>query len=822
MKTSKKLLCTFTALVLISAAVFYLAAGALPAKANTPGEKIESDMLKDAVVMYLGSPRALVKNSEKLVDPLYEGVVPLQKDGITFVPVRFTADSLGAKVDWNGKTRTVSVAIGCRSIGLKYGSDKMKAGRDDIKLSAPVWSVNGRMMVPMEQFVEALGRYAYIDGDIIIISEDKDISNVKFQPSLIKEIASRLQHLPVVGCYEKLSELIRGMENTRVSMYRDAKSDEAIFNGDISGTAAQSKNSKAETSAKEKAAADDYSSTNVQVQGVDEADVVKTDGEYIYQVNNQRIVAIKAYPANEMKIVSTITFQNDNFTPQELYLHGNKLVVTGISDSRDISGVQAERSVKLRPGYTSFGTVRTMIFDITDRANIKKIREIELDGSYVSSRKIDSFLYIIANKGIDPYLVQEKREGIVPAYRDTLLKNEFMDIGYDKIYYFPDMTECSYMITAALNLDSAGEPVKVSAYFGAGQNIYASQKNMYVAVTGYKHPEVMPEVDAKTEEASDSPRKDVIRIMPRTNVLSTLIYKFAHNADTMTYISKGEVPGTVLNQFSMDEDEDNFRIATTEEGLWQNDIFTSRNNLYVLDKSLKIMGKIEDIAPGERIYSVRFMGKRAYMVTFRTVDPLFVIDLKDSLNPRILGALKIPGYSDYLHPYDENHIIGFGKDTVEIKGGAYYQGMKVALFDVSDVSNPKQKFVEIIGDRGTDSELLRNHKALLFSKARNLMAFPITVMEVGDKRENELEYGRFAFQGAYVYSLDITSGFRLKGKITHLSEEDYLKSGDWGYYEDKSVERIMYIDDVLYTLSKKFVKAHGIDDIRERNSLEIP
>ena len=112
------------------------------------------------------------------------------------------------------------------------------------------------------------------------------------------------------------------------------------------------------------------------------------------------------------------------------------------------------------------------------------------------------------------------------------------------------------------------------------------------------------------------------------------------------------------------------------------------------------------------------MGDRAYVVTFKTVDPLFVIDLKDPEKPVILGALKIPGYSDYLHPYDENHIIGFGKDTVEIKGQAYYQGMKVALFDVTDVSNPVQKFSEMIGDRGTDSELLSNHKALLFSKRK--------------------------------------------------------------------------------------------------------
>ena len=148
------------------------------------------------------------------------------------------------------------------------------------------------------------------------------------------------------------------------------------------------------------------------------------------------------------------------------------------------------------------------------------------------------------------------------------------------------------------------------------------------------------------------------------------------------------------------------------------------------------------------------MGGRAYMVTFRNVDPLFAIDLKDPA-PKVLGQLKIPGYSDYLHPYDENHLIGFGKETVTlpVKGAgpdevtAFYQGMKIALFDVTDVTQPKEKFKEIIGDRGTHSELLYNHKALLFDREKGLMAFPVDLMEVKNKPANADEaanaYGEF-------------------------------------------------------------------------------
>lgn len=230
------------------------------------------------------------------------------------------------------------------------------------------------------------------------------------------------------------------------------------------------------------------------------------------------------------------------------------------------------------------------------------------------------------------------------------------------------------------------------------------------------------------------------------------------------------------------------------------------------------------------------MGDRGYMVTFKTVDPLFVIDLKNPENPKILGSLKIPGYSDYLHPYDENHIIGFGKDTAEVaikdsKGNvidtaAYYQGMKIAIFDVSDVTNPVEMFTEKIGDRGTDSELLRNHKALLFSREKNLLALPVTVMEVNDKSPDPdtaiHQYGQFTFQGAYVYNIDLVGGFRLKGRITHLSDDDYLKAGSRWYGSEKNIERILYIGDTLYTLSKGMFKANALEDLKEKKSLNIP
>ena len=196
------------------------------------------------------------------------------------------------------------------------------------------------------------------------------------------------------------------------------------------------------------------------------------------------------------------------------------------------------------------------------------------------------------------------------------------------------------------------------------------------------------------------------------------------------------------------------------------------NNLYVLDKDMKIVGKLQGLANGEQIYSVRFIGDRAYIVTFMLTDPLFVIDLKNPTSPKVLGELKIPGFSNYLHPYDDTHLIGFGMDTTVINEGgmdrAKTKGMKIAIFDVSNVSKPVQQFMTTIGGVGTYSEVLNNHKALLFSKEKNLLALPVTE----NNYDNKTNSSQQSYQGAYIYNIDLVNGIKLKGKITHMDEDN--------------------------------------------------
>ncbi|WP_166238460.1 beta-propeller domain-containing protein [Paenibacillus turpanensis] len=595
------------------------------------------------------------------------------------------------------------------------------------------------------------------------------------QPAAVQAATGEL---PVVGSERNLKSLLKPFTQ-RAHKFEEGAAEAAPAAG--SNTAAVSDTHVDATSSAKTASASDYSGTNVQVQGVDEADLVKTDGTYIYQVNRQRVMIVQANPADSMKVAGKVDFSMSGFTPNELFLDGQTLVVIGTEANRAAG-------------------VRALVYDITDKQAPKQTKQVFLEGQYVSARKTGTAVYLVANKRIDP-----KRPE--PAHYSDSASKDNATVSWEDTRYFPEAIEPNLIVVGAFRTDRPSEPAAVSAYVGSGKSIYASEKHLYVAAD------------------------------PRRHADETHLYKFDLLNGMVGYEGTATVPGAILNQFSMDEHMGYFRIATTRQNVRSGSKLVSTNNLYILNDKLESVGKIEDIAPGERIYSVRFMGKRAYMVTFRTVDPLFVIDVEKPEAPTILGYLKIPGYSDYLHPYDENHIIGFGKDTVEIgpygqpakapeqATTALYQGMKLALFDVSDVSKPIEKFKENIGDRGTESELLRNHKALLFSRDKELLAFPVTLMEAPiqpDGSKNAAEYGTFTYQGAYIYRLNVEQGFQLRGRISHLSDQDLKKAGNHWHYNDRSVQRILYIGDTLYTLSQSQIQAHDLETLQEHGRLVLP
>jgi uncharacterized secreted protein with C-terminal beta-propeller domain len=284
----------------------------------------------------------------------------------------------------------------------------------------------------------------------------------------------------------------------------------------------------------------------------------------------------------------------------------------------------------------------------------------------------------------------------------------------------------------------------------------------------------------------------------------TVINKISVDKTKIIPVANNKVPGSVVNQFSMDEHNETFRIATTLNPRWSRydkSRKISTNQIYTLDKNLKVLDRLEGLAEDERIYSTRFIGDKLYMVTFKQIDPFFVIDLSNPEDIKELGQLKIPGFSKYLHPYDESTIIGIGKDATD---SGRTKGLKVSLFDVSDVSNPKEIASYISEERYAESTALYEHKAFLFSKEKNLLVIPSYNYNYQESSEN--------YNGALVFDIRKDS-ITLRGLIDH-------SQGTERYYQP-SVERSLYIEDLLYTKSLGLLRINALDDLSSVKNITL-
>ncbi len=585
-----------------------------------------------------------------------------------------------------------------------------------------------------------------------------------------------------------------------------------------------------------------YSETNIQVEGVDEADIVKTDGEYIYIVSDNNLTIVKAYPPEEAKVVSKNTFDG---TIMGIYINGDKLAVflneymiylfaggvktapipeidtatadvnvtdidippenktepsEPVTEPEPVPLLPPDEPIRIpeEPIVWEPPTTTVKVYDISDRANPVMTRDFSIDGTYFSSRMIGDYVYIVSTM----YTLYTATDVALPRIQQD---NETQVIEAKDIYYY-NFSDTSYSFTTlvALNINNdAQEPTHETIVMGSTSSVYVSTDNIYLTFPDYNW-------------------------WQENDTMKTTIQRIQIDADKMTFAASGEVPGYILNQFSMDEYNGNFRIATTINDFnWRTfaeDQPQSTNNVYVLDMNLNTVGTLENLAPGEQIYSTRFMGNRCYVVTFRNVDPLFVIDLSNPAAPTVLGQLKVTGYSGYLHPYDENLLIGIGKETIydAKEDFAWYQGIKISLFDVSDVSNPVEIAKYEIGDRGTNSPVLYDHKSLLFDREKNLLVIPVTVAEINESNYPEgvpdNAYGEYVWQGAYIFNIS-PEGITLKGQITHIDNFD-LNFRYYGYY-NYEIERTLYIDNVLYTISNMKVKINSLDTLAELNTVDL-
>jgi uncharacterized secreted protein with C-terminal beta-propeller domain len=547
-----------------------------------------------------------------------------------------------------------------------------------------------------------------------------------------------------------------------------------------------------------------HSNTNTQEVGVDEADIVKTDGNDIYLVENNELVILDAWPADQTHIISR-TPVIDNGWIQGIYLDGDRVTVistvwqTGqypvppVAGGVAAGGTASGSSLIAMPiwgGWWSKPQVKVTLMDVSDRANPTKVNETTYDGSLTSSRKIDSRIYLVLDNNIDapaPNVIQKdgndyyesadtykarlesmSLEDLLPGYTITNSATGQSTRGYlgQTNLYIPkslDDTQSMFSVVLMDLADANPGPKATTSVVGFSGDVYASTQNLYVTTQSW---------DAPLRGWDGDPQTD--------------IYKFALNADSVPLAGTGEVPGWVVNQFSMGENGNDFHIATTtQSGGISNNVFTLQDKGDHLD----ITGGITGLALSERIYSARFIGDRGYLVTFRQIDPLFTLDMSDPTDPKVAGILKIPGYSSYLHPVGDNLLIGFGRDA---DASGHVLGLQASLFDVSDMSDPKligtYKFQDDASHPGwywTSSGAEWDQHAFSYFPDEKVLAVPI------------LDWGWWNGHGKLaLLKLDETSGFTKLADIQH----------------DGEVERSLRIDHFIYSIGTDAVKVISLDD----------
>lgn len=548
----------------------------------------------------------------------------------------------------------------------------------------------------------------------------------------------------------------------------------------------------------------DYSTTNIQVENVDEADIVKTDGDYIYSISEDNVIITDVKDPKQPKVVATIKSEDDDI-PEDIILYKDKLVVISTK------GNQTQRYY-----YNNRMNTVVKIYNITSREKPVLTKSYEMYEPYYTSRCIDNVLYVISSGNL-----RKEDDKIVVGYNEDNMEKE---MSIDKIKYLKDVKTTKQTLISTVDLNNETADIKLDSYLMNISNAYVSENAIYLLNQKYNN-------DSKIPIKLLFGFKGVFGLedyyeMDSESGYYTEIYKFDIK-ENVEYKAKTKVKGKTINQYSLDEKDNHLRIA-----LYDND----GSRVAIFDEDLKQIGISDNVAKGEKMYSSRFIGDKVYFVTYKTMDPLFVMDLSNEAKPKVLGKLKIPGYSTYLHPYDENHIIGIGMETKEIinrnsngkviSTTAKVVGMKMALFDVSNVNSPVQISSVVIGDSRTTSAILTNPKALLFSKEKSLIAIPVNNysqdFEVTSSNNyetminNYTKYSKpYNAEGYLVYNINVQDGFKLKGVITHE------KTNATYYYSNSKLLRGLYIDNNLYTVSETMIKVNELDSLKAVGELKL-
>ncbi|MDF3000351.1 MAG: Beta propeller domain [Bacillota bacterium] len=755
----------------------------------------DSENTIGTIYLYTGSPLILTNDKIHMLDSANPDISATVVNGNTLLPLRAVSEFFGADVSYDQAKREAIINYGGKRFRFpieqkKYIVEEL-LGSKAISIGSNSMIMDGRTMVPLRVICEqVLSKKVSYHNRIIAVS-DQTIE-LQMQPKLMKQVEEKIGEVVKAGTMSELKKALTGSKEYYHDI--DDKAAVALTNGSSNasgsdrndgaiveresasvpsmGASSPSMDPSAAAPNSSSAADQNYSSTNVQVEGIDEADVVKTDGKYIYIGGNNVVRMIKA-DQGSLKDETSIKLSTDKYV-SEIYVADGKLAVLG-TRSENLNALYnkkevlmesmdeaAAKSIGIMPPYYSIKNYSFVdVYDISNPARPLYLKGHEMEGAYQSSRKNGEIIYLVTN-------LYSSGEIALPMMRDTVIGSKQIQMKLDDVMIMPRRPADGYLIVSAINVSNQ-EKTEVEAITAYGMTMYMNDSSLYLAASG----------------ADDS---------------STII-KFEIAGMKVGYAGSGEVKGHLINQFAMDEYEGNLRVATTT---WGNE-----NALYVLDPSLNEIGSVTGLAKGETIYSVRFMGDKGYIVTFRTIDPLFVFDLSDPSKPVVTGELKIPGFSSYLHPVGKNLLLGIGADTYEIYRkdssgkdvvvGVRQGGIKYSLFDVSDMGKPREISNYVVGDSGSSSEAFYNHKAVMIDASSQNVALDASLNF--ENKENGYQ------QGAVIMGYE---GRKLALRGILQSEPSGVYGNDIPY-----ARRVLYIGNQLYYVQDGRITSYDYESLKK-------
>jgi len=616
---------------------------------------------------------------------------------------------------------------------------------------------------------------------------------------------------------------------------------------------------------------EDYSGTNNQEAGVDEADFVKTDGYHIYYLQGKTLHIFGVPEFGAIEAASNMTFSDS--TPVAMMLDGDQLVVIstmypwGIANNHpvaDAMGWDDEYNMWRSNSLTKF-----TVIDITDRSQPEVDRELFIEGSYITAREVNGTVRTVTHAwmnvpGVSSWLnfpsgywnleyddplrleireklafqqMQRNSEALERLSLEDLIPQVYEYSNGEVVLHTMSDNACREFVAPedsiergissifSLDLTSSSFDYEVDHIVGTYPQVYASTDVLVLAESSFSGWWFWGNDDMDE---------------------MTNLHTFDISApDATLYTGSGRIDGTVLNQFSISEHEGVLRVATTVgqwARWWMDDPEPMSSQLVTLVRSVDVdtdqqvlveAGKVDGIAPGERIWSARFDGDRAYIVTFEQIDPLWVIDVADETNPTILGELKVPGVSTYIHPLSRDHLltIGFGPAN-EDGTGLDWAGTQLSLFDISEATDPQQADVLRLSPVSMEnaymwtwswSEATYEHKAFQYWAPKSLLAVPLSTYRwVNTNEDGRYGYGHYEYiTKLMLVEVNETDGeLKTYGEVNHSSLFD--TDGESYWWDDRNIRRSIFMGDFVYAISSAGVTATNLSTMEESDSLTIP